>query len=642
MPRLFLILLMMIPLLSFAEQENFQYLNEKGLFSKVSILEDKSGDKTLADILAMQDSFKPAEHVFSGGFTQSVYWFQVTVQRAEYAVKDWVLFAKPQTLHNLSFYALKNNGLYEFQQVGSLFSSPVRAIDKQLGGYSFKLNLKDTTPQVFYLRLQSRSTALLEISVDSVAKLSLQNTNRKLSLGVLFGALLMVTINIVLMWRQVNYQFYIAFIGYIVASIMHIMMQEGGFLDDFLPNYSRISSLIQDISFCSFVIFKTIFFVLYFDTKKYYPAVHVYFLVFIATVFLAILAVPFDSFTLIAPVVIVFMLITSIVQLYIASLSRCSNSPEGYYVFVGFALYFIVFIITLVVAAGGMWVDPVGILSARLALFALFIFIGLHINFQNLQKEQQVTKQGKEKAESLVKTEKQRNEDRSNFLNLVAHEIKTPLATIDSAIQVIEAHSYNESEVVQERHHRVRVSVRKLNNLLENILAAERDENLPFQVSSKLVALKKLIQHLVVEQVSATQQIVVKIESDLECRADSNLLNLALSNLLKNAIKYSPQYSTINLTAQKVTRIKTRGVFLSISNDYRAEQEANTKQWFDKYYKDEKNNNPESLGLGLFLVKRIIKVHNGHIDCVINQNGHYWRVTMNIWLPDKMLSKNND
>lgn len=627
---LIFVLLAFTPVWSIAQSVDFNSQKEKGLKSTVSILEDKSGVKTLDDILAMQDSFKPAKHVFSGGFTQSAYWFRIVVQREAIAAEDWVLSVKPVTANDLRFYSLNDTNQYEMQQVGSLFIASVRAIDQQLGGYSFRLSLNNTTPHIFYVRLKSRSTVQLKVSINTAAEISQQNKNRKLLLAVLFGALLMVAINILLMWQQVNYKFYIAFIGYIIASIINIMMVEGGFIEVWLLNYPQLSSVLVDISFCSFVIFKSLFFIYYFDTKKYYPVTHTFFLIFMGIVFLTILATPFDLFTLIAPSVVILMIIVTAIQLYIAWLSGRSNSSEACYVFFAFALYLIIFLITLLAVSGAMWVDPVGILSARIILFVVFMFIGLHKNFQNLQRKQQETKREKENAENLVEEEKRHSVERSNFLNLIAHEIKMPLATIDSAIQVIQTYNKNDSKMIQERYYRVRVSVRQLNNLLENILTAERDEQLPFYAESKPVALKKLIKRVLAEQVTVQQKCIINIQDDLECRADRGLLGLALSNLLKNAIKYSPQHSTINCYAQKATG----GVFFSISNSYLSEQEPDTEQWFKKYYKETKETGGSSLGLGLFLVKRIIKAHEGEIDCEISQEKGGWRVAMNVWLPD--------
>ena len=98
----------------------------------------------------------------------------------------------------------------------------------------------------------------------------------------------------------------------------------------------------------------------------------------------------------------------------------------------------------------------------------------------------------------------------------------------------------------------------------------------------------------------------------------------------------------INFHAQKATRVHTRGTFLTISNSYIAGQEPKINRWFKKYYTESKGSDNSSIGLGLFLVKRIMAAHEGDIDCVVNQEQECWRVIMNIWLPDKQVSENND
>lgn len=634
MIRLLFIFFALLLQFSLAQAVDFQRFNKKGLISTVSVLEDESGVKTLRDILAMQRSFTASKHSFSGGYTRSAYWFRIVVQRETSLIDNWILFVKPIIANNLQLYSLNKAGQYEVQQKGSLFTASYKVMGQQLGGYSFPLHLKGVSPQVFYLRLQTRDASLLQFSINSAEEICQQNINRKIALGMLFGALLMIAVNTLLMWQQVNYKYYIAFIGYILTSILNIMMLEGGFIEVWLLDYPQVNSVLNIISFCGFVIFQAVFFIYYFDTKKQYPLIYSFFLAFIGALLFTILVSPFELFTVIAPVIVILMGITSIMQLYVAWFSSCSKGSAGHYVFFGFAIYFAIFIITLLVTSGFIWLDPTSILAARITLFVVFIFIGLHKNYQNLQKQQQEAEQAKESAEKQLEEDTRVGKERSNFLSLIAHEVKTPLATIDSAIQVI--HTYNDkpSKMVEERYRRIRLSVRQLNSLLDNILTAERDEKAPFYVDRQSHRLKKVIEQVVSNQLSEGRAYVIDMDDDLECVADRGLLGLLLSNLYKNAIKYSPENSTINCYAQKATRINSRGVFLVMSNSYISENKPEPRKWFNKYYKETKDANSSSLGLGLFLVKRIVNAHGGDIDCVLNQDNEVWRVTMNIWLPD--------
>ena len=134
------------------------------------------------------------------------------------------------------------------------------------------------------------------------------------------------------------------------------------------------------------------------------------------------------------------------------------------------------------------------------------LFIALYQRFQNINQLHADISQQLESATRKSNIEKQRNEEKSTFLNLVAHETKIPLAVIDSALQVLESLPFGDNEITTERHKRIRKSVLQLNNLLENTFSAERYENAPLQPRTTEFLLAPLVEHIVEKLINTEER----------------------------------------------------------------------------------------------------------------------------------------
>jgi signal transduction histidine kinase len=106
-----------------------------------------------------------------------------------------------------------------------------------------------------------------------------------------------------------------------------------------------------------------------------------------------------------------------------------------------------------------------------------------------------------------------------------------------------------------------------------------------------------------------SNMLYIKGDHDLHINCDAALLEIALSNLIDNAIKYSPKDSPINITVgfdagDAVVRIQDHGVGMSTED---------IKRIFEKFFRSTKTDNVQGVGLGLFIVNRIIELHGGSI-----------------------------
>jgi K+-sensing histidine kinase KdpD len=92
---------------------------------------------------------------------------------------------------------------------------------------------------------------------------------------------------------------------------------------------------------------------------------------------------------------------------------------------------------------------------------------------------------------------------------------------------------------------------------------------------------------------------------------DSRLMEMALSNVLDNAVKYSPDGSTITLSVEEVRN----GVEIVIADQGPVIAEAERSRIFEKYYRSDATSQVKGSGLGLHLVRSILEAHDGTATC---------------------------
>jgi len=631
--KLFLLLVLIPQLLYALPKEHLDTNDEmQEIIYDISILKDETAKKTLAEIIKMDNKFSPIKQSFSGGYTRAANWFRIVVQRPADASTQWILSATPAYLNDLRFYSIDKNNHYNMQQAGDLFPSALRPLDKQYGSFSFALTLEDTFPHVYYLRLETRSTSTLNLSIQTPHLAGQQNALNKLAIGLILGSLLLISISTFFMWSTVRHLSFIAFLAYVFISCVGILIVEGTGQQYLLPNQTTFTTYIPQFVMCSILFFINLFFVLFFDTHRNYPYLHVFFRALLIIIPLALLSAPMGFYTDVAPIIITTILLTSLpIQLYVSWKSKNLFIHGSHSIFYGMFIYLICIIITLLTALGSISMSAISIFNIQVSMLVFLIFIGLQQRFRSFQLLKREADIRIEIAEKLTEIERQRSNDKSTFLNLVAHEIKTPLAVIDSATQILEIQP-NIDSISHKRHRRIRTSVSHLNHLLDNTFLSERFDESPLQPHIEPFKLNPVIEKILNTRF-ANKQFNTDIDDNLKCLADPMLFKLALSNLVDNAIKFSPRDSTPELKAQKFNKNNTKGILLSVRNSFTSDIEPDASQWFTKYYQ-QNNDLHKGLGLGLFMVHKIIMAHKGDLRCKVIPIEHQWQILIQLWLPE--------
>ncbi|MBD3919368.1 DUF4118 domain-containing protein [Paenibacillus sp. PR3] len=210
---------------------------------------------------------------------------------------------------------------------------------------------------------------------------------------------------------------------------------------------------------------------------------------------------------------------------------------------------------------------------------------------------------------------------RTAILDSVSHELRTPLAAlIGSAGALIEGDSLFSAEDRMSLLTTMQEGALRMNRLVSNLLGIVQLESGMLKLRSKWCDIEDMI-GVVLKQVEASishRRVRVELSTDIPLiQGDEVLLEQVLTNVMSNAIKYSPDYSAITIRAQ----VEGRSLILMVSDQGLGIAANDRERIFDKFYRSARTGHLTGTGLGLAICKGIIDLHGGIIEVMPNEEG---------------------
>ena len=224
----------------------------------------------------------------------------------------------------------------------------------------------------------------------------------------------------------------------------------------------------------------------------------------------------------------------------------------------------------------------------------------------------------------LIRTilrQKTLEEMKSDFTNNITHELKTPIAVAYAANDALL--NFNQAEEKTQRDKYLRIcqeQLQRLSGLVEQILSMSMERRKTFRLHPEPLSMESILEPLI-EQHKLKAEKPVHISTDIEpagltLTADRTHFSNIISNLIDNAIKYSPEAADVNIRCRQ-TASAGQGEFVEIAISDRGTGIAPEKQShiFDKFYRVPTGNlhNVKGYGLGLFYVKTMTEKHGGSV-----------------------------
>lgn len=213
--------------------------------------------------------------------------------------------------------------------------------------------------------------------------------------------------------------------------------------------------------------------------------------------------------------------------------------------------------------------------------------------------------------------QKQISEIKSDFINNMTHEFKTPLATINLAIEAIQNPKViGDQEKIQRYLRMIREENKRMHAQVENVLRISKLEKNQLDISKDRADVHDIIR----DAISHIELIVLDrggyIHTHLEAERTEVLANEmhfgnVIVNILDNAVKYSPEAPKIDL----YTEVVKNNIIIKIRDQGAGMSKAVLKKVFEKFYREHTGDihNVKGHGLGLAYVKKIVDDHQGEV-----------------------------
>lgn len=261
--------------------------------------------------------------------------------------------------------------------------------------------------------------------------------------------------------------------------------------------------------------------------------------------------------------------------------------------------------------SGGFAKAKMRMLAGEFAVFFVILCVGLFYIHRVFRRELELSS------------------NKKNFSLSITHELKTPITTSKLFLESLMNHGDDiDSKKRLEIYEKVYAEQTRLNELIEKVLLSARMENAQIKLKLENVQLADEVSR-VIKKMNTTQEIEMSLEPNVVASIDKFYFQSILQNLVENASKYSPTESMIFVGLSREGKfakvsIADEGVGLNV------EEKA---QVFEMYHRleNEEVKETKGTGLGLYIVKQLVKGHKGKITVEDNPNGK--GTIFNVFLP---------
>lgn len=203
-------------------------------------------------------------------------------------------------------------------------------------------------------------------------------------------------------------------------------------------------------------------------------------------------------------------------------------------------------------------------------------------------------------AERQAQDERQRRIEQSNFLKMLAHEMKTPLSVVRMMTGA--------KEVTPQLSKRVDRAVTDMNNIIERLLQVEQLNEDQFMLQPSRFKLFGIVAEMI-DRTGVANRWIVDCDTELVVESDQRFLQIILGNLIDNAAKYRAADHPLRLSAS----VNNEQLKILVQNGIGQALTPDPQHVFEKYYRASGAYSHTGSGLGLFLAQKLAALMSGSV-----------------------------
>lgn len=562
---------------------------------------------------------EPREDFRGAGQTRDIHWYRFDLTRAPGAPADWLLEMGEAYIDHLDLFIPKAMGpkataaagrpqepaAYRLVRLGDFVPFSQRPMKTRL--HALPLTLPEGKPVSLYLRVDSVSAIRLSARVWTPAAYIGHQTTDLLFQGLFLGVLGILVLGYVALGLLLRDGALLAYTGY-VATVFCYYLFANGIAATLLPDLPGwfMNMMVGSSGFLGFAA-ALIMWVYILDLRTRAPWLR---RCYQGLALLALLMLPSTVsplYTLTNPIVTVSALIVVVVALVLTArmawLNRDDPTPRFYLASTLVSLTGLTMaqlILRGILPADFFIADPYQVASM---LAVLVLGTGLALRIGRLQTERLRARE-----ESAFATK--RAEEQRSFVAMLSHEFRTPLASIDSAAQMIELSGAVEAPSALTRLQRIRNTTRKMADLVELFLSADALDQGALALKPEPVVLGQLLEEVRagLTGTEAEERLELSVEApDRALLADAPFLGVAIGNLVQNALRYSPPDTPVRVSAGD----DGGGIVIRVADHGRGMSPDEVERIGSIYFRASSSRGTKGSGLGLYMTQKIIAAHGG-------------------------------
>ncbi|MFC4263322.1 sensor histidine kinase [Ferruginibacter yonginensis] len=219
-----------------------------------------------------------------------------------------------------------------------------------------------------------------------------------------------------------------------------------------------------------------------------------------------------------------------------------------------------------------------------------------------------------------VRRELRLTRDQQNFMMAITHELKTPISVAKLNLETLQKHKLAETQQQRLLYNTLQ-ETNRLDTLCTNLLVSSQIDGGGYKATNDEQDFSFIVNDCVDRFITRFSNRIIEkdIATEVFVNGDAFLLQIAISNLIENAIKYAPKEKPIVVKLLK----QQNQAILQVVDEGPGIAEADKQQVFEKFYRvgNEATKRAKGTGLGLYLTSRIALAHKGKIAVENNPKG---------------------
>lgn len=555
--------------------------------------------------LFIQKHFTPLRSSRSLGYNTDAHWFYTNPHPHADAPRRWVLSIGSPELENVDVWVGNPQRGFAHYVLG--YHQPYENRPLRTRQFSMPIDIDQNT-QIF-LRVYTTNALNVHATLWQVNAFTAHETRDNFYRGGYFGILLIVVVFYFIFGLRAADSVLLAYAGYITAQLL-FHLGTNGYLPVLLGgNSAWATDALPRVGWLGGAACIALMWDKLLALKNTLPRLHIFYLwnIGFSLSFLPFALMPF----LVGEWLLYFVKLENLLNIFIFFISMAllwrywmrDKRTELLVYFVAFAIPALATAVNTSLNQGWLaWnVVTAEFYQVATLVHVLVMSYGLALRLRQMQIDKQT-------AEQEVVLAARRAEEQRRFVAMLSHEFGNPLAAIDRSAQMIQIKASELPAQEMQRLQQIRKNATQLSGLVSHFLTTEALDNHAVSLTRKMCSLHSLMEQVMQQLDDARERIQVNVTpQNAKFLLDASLFSAALSNLVVNALRYSPPTSSVSVAVE----CSASGLRVTVSDSGSGLAQEELSELGKPYFRAASSQGKTGSGLGYYFARRIVEAHGG-------------------------------